>query len=77
MSTDKMMIEILEDGTIKLTSDPISAPNHANAEQFFQTVARLAGGENVREKRSDKHSHHHHHGHSHSHEHDGEHEHQH
>jgi len=70
---DEMSIEILEDGTIKTTTNPVSAANHANAEAFLQFVARMAGGETVREKRTDTHSHHQH---SHSHEH-GEHEHQH
>ena len=67
MSDDTMKIEILDDGTIKLTSDPISAPNHASAAQFFKTIARLCGGEVKTVKRSDAvHSHHHH---EHEHEH--------
>lgn len=53
MAGDKVQIEILEDGTIKMTTDPISAPNHQNAEQFLKTVSRLAGGETSREQRKD------------------------
>lgn len=68
---DTIKIEILEDGTIKMTSDPISAPNHQNAEEFFQNVGRLAGGEVTREKRTDV-DHEHHHGHDHSHGHSHE-----
>lgn len=63
---DKIKIEILDDGLIKMTSDPISTPNHQNAEEFFQNVGRLSGGEVTREKRTDA-DHHHHHGHTHSH----------
>jgi len=68
MKEDKMEIEILADGTIKLTSDPISAPNHANAAEFFRTVARMSGGEVKTEKRKDKvhHSHDHEHEHEHN-----------
>jgi hypothetical protein len=57
MNTDTMVVEILEDGTIKVTTDPISAANHANAEQFLQFVARMAGGEATRVKRRDAHTH--------------------
>jgi len=50
---DTLQIEILEDGTIKTLTDAVSAPNHANAEQFLQYMATLAGGETTRQKRSD------------------------
>lgn len=72
MEIDSLTIEILEDGTIKTTSDAVSAANHENAEQFLKALARLAGGETTREARKDvKHGHvhlhthgkqHHHHG---------------
>jgi hypothetical protein len=39
-----MTIEVLPDGTIKTTTDPISQPNHENAAQFVKTIARLARG---------------------------------
>src|ERR1700730_8986311 len=45
MKDDRLTIEILEDGTIKTTSDEVSAPNHDNAEQFLRAMARVAGGE--------------------------------
>jgi len=67
LNSDKLQIEILLDGTIKLTSDPISAPNHQNATEFFKTVARLSGGEVTTQKRSD--AVHHHHTHEDEHEH--------
>jgi hypothetical protein len=53
MHIDQLKIEILEDGTIKTTSDEVSAANHETAEQFLRAMARLAGGETVRESRKD------------------------
>lgn len=65
---DALNIEILEDGTIKTTTDAVSGANHANAEQFLAYIATLAGGETSRAKRGDvQTTHHHHHG---EHEHD-------
>lgn len=69
MKNDNIEIEILADGTIKVTTDPISGANHANAEEFLRFMARMAGGETVRVKRTDVHHHHH------DHTHEGEHEH--
>lgn len=53
MDFDTLTIEILEDGTIKTSSDTVSAANHESAEQFLRAVARLAGGETTREARKD------------------------
>lgn len=50
---DTLSIEILEDGTIKTLTDAVSPANHANAEQFLQFMAKLAGGETTRAKRTD------------------------
>jgi hypothetical protein len=41
---DKIIVEILDDGTIKTTTDPISMANHQNAESFLREMGRLAGG---------------------------------
>ena len=71
LKQDTLTIEILEDGTIRTTSDAVSMANHANAEQFLKHMATLAGGETKRVKRGDAH---HHHGHSHG---EGEHDHEH
>lgn len=60
---DTMKFEILEDGTIKTTTDAVSKANHDNAEQFLRGTAKLAGGNTVRERRKDKP----HHGHVHEH----------
>lgn len=58
---DTIEIEILEDGTIRSTTDPISGANHANAEQFLKFMATLGGGETTITKRSGHHHGHHHH----------------
>jgi hypothetical protein len=48
---DKMMIEILPDGTIKtMTESFVSKPNHDSAEAFLKNVALLAGGKTERVK---------------------------
>lgn len=44
MKTDRMKIEILADGTIRIDSDGISLPNHQAAEAFVRDAATLAGG---------------------------------
>ena len=41
---DTMTIEILEDGTIKVDSGPISQQSHMNAEAFLRNVAQAAPG---------------------------------
>ena len=67
MAADRMTVTILADGTIKFVCDPISMPNHSNAEAFLREVARLAGGTTTRERRPDAkghphvHQHHEHH----------------
>jgi hypothetical protein len=54
MEIDKLVIEILDDGTIKTTTDEVGAANHDNAEQFLRAMARLAGGETTRRRRDAK-----------------------
>ena len=61
---DTMKIEILDDGTIKTTTDPISPANHQSAEQFLKQVTAFAGGDVSRQRRG--HGHHHHHQHEHA-----------
>lgn len=41
---DKIKIEILPSGDIKIDTDKISMPSHLNAERFLADVGRLAGG---------------------------------
>lgn len=62
---DIITIEILPDGTVKTTTDPISPANHQSAEAFLAGVTQLTGGD-VQRKRRGAH-HHHHHTHTHAH----------
>lgn len=48
---DKITIEVLEDGTIKVTTDRVSMPNHVNAEGFLRQMFALAGGTVTRKAR--------------------------
>jgi hypothetical protein len=66
---DQMKIEILEDGTISVTTDKISGTNHVSADQFLNEVAKMAGGKRETVKRKERYSHTHSHadGHAHSH----------
>lgn len=73
MIIDTLNIEILEDGTIRTTTDAVSGANHANAEQFLKFMATLSGGETQRAKRGDVQAHTHHHHHHEDHDHDGHH----
>ena len=52
---DNINIEILADGSIKVTSDKISAGNHRNADELLKLMGSLMGGEVVEEKQ--RHSH--------------------
>ena len=40
---DSMKVEILQDGTIKADSGPISQQNHMTAEAFLRNVAQAGG----------------------------------
>lgn len=53
MNSDKLTLTILPDGTIKTTSDSISAANHDNAENFLRNVSKLTGGKSTRMMRTD------------------------
>lgn len=41
---DRFIVDILDDGTIKTTTDKVSAANHGNADNFIREMFRLAGG---------------------------------
>lgn len=41
---DEIKITVLEDGTIKIETDRVSAANHVNAEGFIREIFKLAGG---------------------------------
>lgn len=48
---DIIQFEVLEDGTLKITTDEISGENHMNAEEFLKWLAQELGGEVKRVKR--------------------------
>ncbi len=47
MKSDNIQIEVLVDGTIRMTTDPISGANHSNAEAFLRNIATMAGGKST------------------------------
>jgi hypothetical protein len=68
MRLDSLNIEILEDGTIKVSSDRVSQANHMMAEAFLRYISEMAGGGTVRQRKGHHHTHahegHHHHDHA-------------
>jgi hypothetical protein len=44
MNADKFTVQILDDGTLKITTDRVSAANHVNADNFIRELFRKAGG---------------------------------
>jgi hypothetical protein len=64
---DTFKVKILGDGTIRSTTDQVSAANHAGAEKFFEILRELTGGEETRERAG--HGHVHAEGEAHSHDH--------
>lgn len=63
---DKMIIEILEDGSLKISTDSISMPNHTGAEGLIREMVKMAGGESTRTRKTNA-VYHEHDGVSHSH----------
>jgi hypothetical protein len=61
---DKLEVEILDDGTLKITSGKVSMQNHMNAEAFLRDMGRMCGGKVERKQRKGvtAHSHSHDHG---------------
>lgn len=49
---DILDVEILEDGTVKITTSKVSAANHMAADQMLTYLARLTGGETTVTKRT-------------------------
>lgn len=52
MNADSFTVEVLEDGTLKITTDKISAANHANMTMFLQETAKIAGGKVTQQRRA-------------------------
>ena len=44
MKTDSIQYEILEDGTISVTTDAVSGINHVSADKLLARMFELAGG---------------------------------
>ena len=63
---DAIKITVLEDGTLKMETDKISAGNHLSAERLITALIQAQGGASKRERRGHMHAH----GHTHEHEHD-------
>ena len=54
---DKMVIEILEDGTISISTEGISGQNHVSADKFINEIESAAGGGRETVKKRAVHSH--------------------
>ena len=62
---DVINVEILEDGTLKITTDRVSMANHGNAEALIRQLVSGSGGNATRVRKTG-----HAHTQEHSHEHD-------
>jgi hypothetical protein len=60
MNEDKLVITILEDGTVKVETDKIGSANHLSADAFLKLLATLTGGSTKAESKQN-------HGHTHVH----------
>ena len=49
---DAFTIEILDDGTLKITTDRISMANHGNADMLIRELIKQSGGEVVRSRKT-------------------------
>ena len=63
---DKMEIEVLADGTFKVSTDKVSMPNHGNAEMLIREMVKLGNGTVERKGKQGKLTHSHD-GHTHTH----------
>jgi hypothetical protein len=57
MNVDKLEVEILPDGTVKISTDTISTANHLGADQLFAFLGRLLGGETISHPKAQAHRH--------------------
>lgn len=55
--TDIITGEILDDGTIRTVTDPISPANHSSANGLYKLMSELAGGGVEKQKRGKNHTH--------------------
>jgi hypothetical protein len=57
MNMDNIQIEVLEDGTISVTTDQVSGANHMSADKLLKELAEVLGGPVAVKKRSKFHLH--------------------
>ncbi len=69
MGVDRIIITILEDGTIRSETDRVSGLNHESAESFLRGITRATGGDVSRVRKGTGHVHGHNHDHNHDHNH--------
>jgi hypothetical protein len=60
MKNDTFEVEILADGTLKISADKISAGNHVSAEALVREIYKLAGGLTTRTRKPHTHGTHSH-----------------
>ena len=58
---DVLEVVVLEDGTVKITTDTISGANHFLADKFLEALREYCGGEQTRTRRGHIHEHTHSH----------------
>lgn len=63
--TDSLIVDVLPDGTIRVSTDEVSDTNHMNAEKLLRFLAEEMGVSATRVKRGHAHSHTHDHEHGH------------
>ena len=56
---DKIEIEVLPDGRVKIITDEVSATNHKTADELLAFFKSLMGGDVIIEKRKATHTHKH------------------
>lgn len=54
---DTIQFEILEDGTITVTTDQVSGTNHMSADQLLKQLESMLGGPATRKRRNRFHVH--------------------
>jgi len=58
--SDTIQWEVLEDGTVTITTDAISGQNHLSADELLESLADMLGGEvDISERRGHVHKHRH------------------
>ena len=54
---DTINVEILEDGTLSITTDKISEQNHMSADELIRDLEKVMGGKVEKNNRPDKKQH--------------------